>query len=137
MTQLEADFCVVGAGISGLAAAYWLHKADSKVVVLEAADRIGGRIWTERLSKGTPFEIGAQWVSDREFQPHIRALMDELARDRRKNIDMYEQYIGGRNSFVDADGTVSYYDEKLPPPEGLPPVSLLAQADMGAIRWLR
>ena len=58
MTQLEADFCVVGAGISGMAAAYRLHKAGSAVIVLEAGDRIGGRIWTERLSNGTPFEIG-------------------------------------------------------------------------------
>src|SRR5258708_17712157 len=101
MTQLEDDFCVLGAGIAGLAAAYWLHKAESKDVVLEAADRFGGSIWTERLSNGTPFEIGAQWVSDREFQPHIRALMDELARDRRKNIDMYEQYIGNSGELGD------------------------------------
>ncbi len=132
MTQLEADFCVVGAGISGLSAAYWLHKAESTVIVLEASDRVGGRVWTRRLSNGTPFEIGAQWVSDPGFQPHIRALMDELSRDLHKNIDIHEQYIGGKNAFVDAEGNVSYYDEKLPPPEGLPPVSLLAQADLGA-----
>jgi monoamine oxidase len=42
--------------------------------VLEAGDRIGGRVRTEWLSNGTLFEIGAQWVSDWGAQPHIRQL---------------------------------------------------------------
>jgi monoamine oxidase len=136
MDKLEADVCVVGAGISGLAAAYRLHKAGSTVVVLEAGDRIGGRVWTERLSDGTPFEIGAQWVSDFGLQPHIRSLMQELSGDRRKNIDICEQYVGGQNVFVDFDGSVHHYYEAPPPgddaSDGLPPVSDAAKIDLGA-----
>ena len=39
---------ILGAGIAGLVAAYELHKAGYRVTVLEAADRIGGRVWTIR-----------------------------------------------------------------------------------------
>src|SRR6267143_7252175 len=96
LTQLEADFCVVGAGISGMAAAYRLHKAGNTVMVLEAGSRIGGRIWTEWLSNGTVFEIGAEWVSDFSLQPHLRTLMDDIARDQHVKFDTSEQYIGGK-----------------------------------------
>jgi monoamine oxidase len=135
MTQLEADVCIVGAGISGLAAAYRLHKAGSSVIVLEASDRIGGRVWTERLSNGTPFEIGAQWVSDSGLQPHLRALMQELSGDRHKDIDLSEQYVGGKNVFIGSDGKVDYYYEVPPkdsPADGLPPISEEAKIDLGA-----
>ncbi len=71
MSQLESDFCVVGAGYAGLTAAHRIHKAGHSVTVLEAAPRIGGRTWTTYLSDGTPFEIGGQWVSDHEARdPH-------------------------------------------------------------------
>ncbi|MGH8164453.1 MAG: FAD-dependent oxidoreductase, partial [Rhodanobacteraceae bacterium] len=49
---------VIGAGIAGLAAAQTLSRAGSKVVVLEARDRVGGRIFTDR-SFGASVELGA------------------------------------------------------------------------------
>ncbi|MCY7405833.1 MAG: FAD-dependent oxidoreductase [Alkalinema sp. CAN_BIN05] len=52
---------VIGAGISGLAAAQVLKKAGMTVTVLEARNRIGGRIWTDR-STGTPVDLGASWI---------------------------------------------------------------------------
>src|SRR5712691_8485090 len=76
MKQLKADFCVVGAGYAGLAAAYQLQKKHS-VIVLEAGGHPGGRVWTEHLSDGTPFDIGGAWVGDEQAQPNIRALMKE------------------------------------------------------------
>ncbi|WNC13648.1 FAD-dependent oxidoreductase [Brevibacillus brevis] len=57
----SADVIVVGAGISGLAAADALRKNGYSVIVLEARDRIGGRIWTE-YEGGTPTELGASWL---------------------------------------------------------------------------
>ena len=59
---------VVGAGIAGLTAARLLHDTGFPVTVLEARDRIGGRIWTTtRL--GVTAELGASWVHRAEFNP--------------------------------------------------------------------
>ena len=55
------DVAVVGAGAAGLAAAYDLTAGGAKVVVLEARERPGGRIWTDR-SLGLPVDLGASWI---------------------------------------------------------------------------
>lgn len=55
------DTIVVGAGISGLTAARLLTKAGRRVVVLEARDRIGGRVWTDRQD-GRVTDLGASWI---------------------------------------------------------------------------
>lgn len=57
-----ARVIVIGAGVSGLAAASKLHEAGLKVTVLEGRERIGGRIHTDRATFGVPVEIGAQYV---------------------------------------------------------------------------
>jgi monoamine oxidase len=53
---------VVGAGFAGLAAADELARAGHEVVVLEATDRVGGRVWSERLANGSIVERGAEFV---------------------------------------------------------------------------
>jgi monoamine oxidase len=60
--RLDADVCVVGAGIAGLIAARDLVAADRDVVVLEARDRVGGRVWNHSLGDGTLVELGGQWI---------------------------------------------------------------------------
>jgi len=61
-----ARVAVVGAGFSGLAAAVDLLDADVDVVVLEARDRVGGRVWSEPLDgpggSGPVIERGAEFV---------------------------------------------------------------------------
>ena len=55
------DTVVVGAGVSGLAAARLLAKAGQRVMVVEARDRVGGRVWTDR-SDGAITDRGASWI---------------------------------------------------------------------------
>jgi monoamine oxidase len=56
--------CVVGAGFAGLAAAEALSLAGVRVTVLEARDRVGGRVWSRTLENGAVIEMGAEFVTD-------------------------------------------------------------------------
>lgn len=58
---MKPDCLVVGSGIAGLAAARHLQERGLQVLVLEARDRIGGRVHTVALD-GVPVELGATWV---------------------------------------------------------------------------
>jgi monoamine oxidase len=63
---VTSDVLVVGAGIAGLAAAAELAEAGLSVIVLEARDRIGGRILTVSASgTDSPIELGAEFVHGR------------------------------------------------------------------------
>ena len=53
---------VVGAGLAGLVAADELHRAGAEVTVLEARDRVGGRVWSRRLDNGAVVEMGAEFI---------------------------------------------------------------------------
>ena len=55
---------VVGAGSAGLAAADVLRRAGLNVVVLEALDRVGGRVWSDRLPNGAVIERGGEFITD-------------------------------------------------------------------------
>lgn len=59
---------VIGAGVAGLAAARRLADSGLAVTVLEARDRIGGRIATDR-SLGVPVECGAAWIHGADGNP--------------------------------------------------------------------
>jgi choline dehydrogenase-like flavoprotein len=72
----RVDVVVVGAGLSGLAAARRIAAAGKSVLVLEARDRVGGRTLNASIGGGKVVEVGGQWVGptqDRRSQPGFRA----------------------------------------------------------------
>jgi len=73
----DADIVVVGAGLSGLAAARDLVAAGRSVRVLEARDRVGGRTLS-RVWQGATVDLGAQWIGP--GQPRVAALARSLGR---------------------------------------------------------
>src|SRR5680860_713580 len=74
-TSTLYDCVIVGAGLSGLAAARQLTAAGKNVVVLEARDRPGGRVQSVRtLSGQLDFDAGAEFIGP--TQNHIQALAD-------------------------------------------------------------
>jgi monoamine oxidase len=59
---MDTDVVVVGAGAAGLSAGRALADAGLSVIVLEARDRLGGRVWTDRAFGPVPVERGAEFI---------------------------------------------------------------------------
>ncbi|HVQ58675.1 MAG TPA: flavin monoamine oxidase family protein [Solirubrobacterales bacterium] len=77
MTEpIETDVAVVGAGLAGLVAARELVAAGVRPLVLEARDRVGGRLLNEPIGDGKVVEVGGQWIGP--TQRRIAALAAEL-----------------------------------------------------------
>jgi monoamine oxidase len=89
--NIQDDVVVVGAGMAGLTAARTLAEAGLKVLVVEAQDRIGGRIWTRHIGDEA-IELGAEFIHGRP--PELWALIDEAG------LETYERG-GSRVCFED------------------------------------
>ncbi|WP_461635299.1 flavin monoamine oxidase family protein, partial [Glutamicibacter soli] len=106
MKHLERDVVVIGAGPSGLTAAYELVKAGKSVAVLEARDRVGGRTWTDTMD-GATIEIGGQWISP--DQTGLYSLIEELG------IETFERYKQGKSVYrTEAGEAIIYEGEDFP-----------------------
>ena len=53
---------MVGAGLAGLTAAHELSRRGVAATVVEARNRVGGRVWSRRLDNGAIVEMGAEWI---------------------------------------------------------------------------
>ncbi len=63
------DTLIIGAGAAGLAAARHLQNAGQAVLVLEAADRVGGRAWTDHTTFSAPIDRGCAWLHQADRNP--------------------------------------------------------------------
>lgn len=70
------NILVIGAGMAGISAAHFLKLAGHEVEIIEARDRIGGRIWTNRETY--PIDLGAAWIHGTNNNPLIE-LKDEFS----------------------------------------------------------
>jgi putrescine oxidase len=95
MTNEVVDVLVVGAGATGLSAAYALKQAGRSVLVLESRERVGGRLWTDQVD-GVDLEIGGQWVSP--DQDALLAMLDDLG------LETFERHRQGESIYVGLDG---------------------------------
>lgn len=80
----DADVVVVGAGAAGIRAASILARSGLRVVVLEARQRIGGRIHTIRTMDGHAIELGAQFLAANGRQRRLQALAAKHAFSRQE-----------------------------------------------------
>jgi monoamine oxidase len=72
----EADVAVVGAGLAGLSAAAAVTEGGRSALVLEARDRVGGRVLNHDLGEGKVVEVGGQWIGP--TQDRMYALVRDL-----------------------------------------------------------
>lgn len=90
--QTNFDVIVIGAGFAGLSTAHDLTNQGYDVLVLEARDRIGGRVQTD-WSLGAPFEYGAGWIHGPKGNP-----LSALARQ------------AGIKTYITDDDSIEVYD---------------------------
>jgi len=72
ITSAGNDVVIIGAGAAGIAAARRLAATRLRVIVVEAADQIGGRCITDTTTFGLPFDRGAHWIHMPEINPVAR-----------------------------------------------------------------
>lgn len=120
MGEQMVDVVVIGAGVAGLVAAHDLVQGGSDVRVLEARDRVGGRLLNGELPGGSPIEVGGQWVGP--TQNHVLQLIDQLG------LSTYPTYIAGQH-IAEFGGKRSQYTGRIPR------LNPLVLADIGQTQW--
>ncbi|KAJ5383209.1 Flavin amine oxidase [Penicillium concentricum] len=108
----EVDVAIIGGGLSGLSTAKSLAAVNKSFVILEARDRVGGRVLNANLTGKGAQELGAAYVAP--TQNRVLALAAELG------LPTYKTYTVGNSTFY-RNGTARHYQDNL---GGIPPVGI-------------
>jgi len=116
----SAQVIVIGAGFAGITAALRLIEKGVDVVVLEARDRVGGRVYGVANDRGIHVELGAQWIG-----PSMKRIHRLIEQEGLTKVDTYTHgksnyYLGGRKRHGRGDA---------------PPLSPLFLADMLQVQY--
>ena len=88
---MKSEVLIIGAGLTGLLLAYRLKKQDISFKIIEARDRIGGRIHTVLTDDETPIEMGATWIGIQHQE--LLKVLEEL------KLPVFEQFMKGTALF--------------------------------------
>lgn len=136
---MNADAIVIGAGVAGLAAAEVLAAHDLSVVIVEARDRIGGRIHTVRdAAAPMPVELGAEFI---DVPGAAWDALRSVGGAAYRSVDGMWDVTGGRAAALDVNAMAERVLGRLdpPPPDDVPFRQWLAgQQDVSerAAEWL-
>ena len=99
MNTIFSKYLIIGGGLSGLTTAYYLNKqGETDVAILEARDRVGGRIHTQG-----GIDLGATWFQN--HHEHVHKLLEEL------EIPQFSQHTKGKSVLVYSSmGPAHYFD---------------------------
>lgn len=106
MQHRKTNILIVGAGLTGLTLAYYLKQLNVSATIVEARDRIGGRIYTKQNTNQAPIELGATWFvkEHSEFLKLIESL----------ELNLFEQHYG-KTAIYEPNKTNPPQLVKLPP----------------------
>jgi monoamine oxidase len=94
---MDSEILIVGGGLAGLAVADMLERQGRAWHLLEAQDRLGGRILSHQVA-GAAFDLGPAWFWP--GQPRIQAMIDRFG------LSVFEQFSTGMRVFQDQTGAV-------------------------------
>lgn len=116
----RTDVVIIGAGFAGLAAARALARRGRAAIVLEARDRVGGRVYTTQVPGGPWVDLGGQWAGP--TQDHLLALLAE------QGARTFATHTAGDNLVV-VDGAARRYRGTIPR------LSIASLLDVGVAQW--
>lgn len=101
----EADVAVVGAGLAGIAAARVVEERGGSAILVEARDRVGGRLESVEIGDGKWVDVGGQWIGP--TQNRVEALARSLGHET------FPTYAAGEN-LLELDGKHIRYSGTIP-----------------------